>query len=567
MKDGKVYILLLLCCLASGLHAQDTVYVSGGVQHDGLLPTRDVSTVRNSARAPWAKIDHLSNNYIDLSVHYLRTDNSSQGLRLRGIQADTRIELNQWPLLGYEQGFAGHGIGRLSMKVEFNKLSISVGDVYGQFGSGLLLNLYENRDLGIDNYLRGAKITATPYKGIHLTGIGGKQRRYWNCYEDGAWGWNYTRDAALGADVVLAVNEWSPLLQEQDINLTLGGSYVSKYEHEDTLLTILDGSTFMYNLPRWVGAGEVRASLQAHGWDALVEYAYKANDPTLENGMNYRPGQALLLSLSYSRKGLAVLAQAKRSDNMSFRSARKQRGLAGRLNLLPVFTPQQTYSLAAMYPYATQYTDGEWAFQAEVRYTWAKKTAMGGKYGTTMKLSAAHVRGLKSEGSWAMNMTANGEYYTEVNCEMNKRLTRNWQTTAMLLYQAYNQQLIVGKGEMVRAGIAVWENKVKLTDQFTLRNELQYMYTRQDYGQWLSVLLELDLWHCLTVSGEYSYNIGYGTHHTPEHYYTVLLAYSHKAHRVSAGYTKNNDGYNCAGGVCRYVPEQEGVTMSYSYNW
>lgn len=546
------------------LYANDTVYVSGSIQHDGLFPTRDVSAVRTSARAPWARIDHLSNNYVDLSVHYVRTDSN---VTLRSIHADTRIEINQWPLLGYEQGFAGHGISRLSLTADFRWGHVSVGDVYGQFGSGMLLNLYENRDLGIDNYLRGAKITATPYKGIHLTGIGGKQRRYWNCYEDGAWGWNYSRDAALGADVELTVNEWAPALQEQGINLTFGGSYVSKYEHEDTLLTILDGSIYKYNLPHWVGAGEVRASLQTKGWDALVEYAYKANDPTLENSMSYRPGQALLLSLSYSRKGLAVLAQAKRSDNMSFRSARKQRGLAGRLNLLPVFTPQQTYSLAAMYPYATQYSDGEWAFQAEVRYTWAKKTTMGGKYGTTMKLSAAHVRGLRNEGSWAMDITADGEYYTEVNWEMNKRVTRNWRTTAMLLYQAYNQKVITGEGEIVRAGIAVWENKIKITDLFTLRNELQYLYTRQDYGQWLGVLLELDLWNCLTVCGEYSYNIGHGTRHTPGHFYTATLAYTYKAHRVSAGYTKNNDGFNCAGGVCRYMPEQEGVTMSYSFNW
>ena len=566
MKDLRGYMVLVLCCMAMGLWAHDTVYVSGGIQHDGLFPTQPVSSYRTTPRAPWAKIDHLSNNYIDLSVHYLRMDSAGAG-HLRGIQADTRIELNQWPLLGYEPGFAGHGIGRLSLKADFDWGSISVGDVYGQFGSGMLLNLYENRDLGIDNYLRGAKLDVMPYKGIRLTAIGGKQRRYWNCYEDRAWGWNYAQDAAMGVNMELGIHDFVPAMHQEGIHLSVGGSYVSKYEHDDTLLVYQPDGWYRYNLPRWVGAGEVRASLQAKGWDALVEYAYKANDPTAENSMSYRPGQALLLSLSYSRKGLAVLAQAKHSDNMSFRSSRNQRGLAGRLNLLPVFTPQHTYSLAAIYPYATQYATGEWAFQAELRYTWGKKTKMGGKYGTTVKLSAAHVRGLRSEGSWAVDMSVGGEYYTDVNVEFNKRVTRNWWTTAMLLYQAYNQQVIVGKGGMVRAGTAVWENKVKITDQFTLRNELQYLFTRQDAGQWLSLLLELDLWQCLTISGEYSYNAGNGSKHPSGHYYTVAAAYTHDAHRLSIGYTKNNDGYNCAGGVCRYMPEQEGVTISYSFNW
>ncbi len=550
---------------SSVVQAQDTVYVSGSIQHDGLFPTYDVSSVRSHPRARWAKIDHLSNNYLDLSVHYLRQDSNT--VRFRGLHAETRFELNQWPLLGYEAEFAGHGVGHLSLTADFDWGHISVGDVYGQFGSGLLLNLYENRDLGIDNSLRGAKFSLTPTEGVHLTLIGGKQRRYWNCYDDRAWGWNYTHDAALGADLEVTLQQWSPRLQEADIELTFGGSYVSRYEHQDTILTIQDGATYMYNLPRWVGAGEVRAELQGHGWDALVEYAYKANDPTTENNYSYRSGQALLLSLSYSRKGLSVLAQAKRSDNMSFRSSRKQTGLAGRLNLLPVFTPQNTYSLAALYPYATQYVGGEWAFQAEVCYTWPRKTKMGGRYGTTLKFSAAHVRGLQQEGSWAINTNKEGEYYTDIHVDLNKKITNVWSLNAMLMYQTYNMQVIEGEGTIVRTGVAVLDNTWRITDQIALRNELQYLYTRQDQGQWVFALLELNLWHRLTLSGSWEYNIGYAPNEVKEHYYSAMATYTHKAHRVSIGYGKNSSGFSCAGGVCRYMPEQEGVQMSYNYTW
>ena len=222
VESLHIAVLALGLLLANGqwLNANDTIYVSGGIQHDGLFPTRDVSAVRTASRAEWAKIDHLSNNYLDLSVNYLRTD--SNAAQFRGLRADTRFELNQWPLLGYEPGFAGHGIGRLSVMADFAWGQISVGDVYGQFGSGMILNLYENRDLGIDNSLRGAKINLMPYKGINMTLLGGKQRRYWNCYHDSAWGWNYKQDAALGADLELGLHEWLRGLQQSDLELTVG---------------------------------------------------------------------------------------------------------------------------------------------------------------------------------------------------------------------------------------------------------------------------------------------------------------------------------------------------------
>lgn len=569
MRVENLYIAVVVIglLLANGqwLTANDTVYVSGSIQHDGLFPTRDVSAVRTTPRGKWAKIDHLSNNYLDLSVNYLHTD--SNAAQFRGMRADTRIELNQWPLLGYEPEFAGHGIGRLSLMADFSWGQISVGDVYGQFGSGMILNLYENRDLGIDNSLRGAKISAEPYKGIHLTLLGGKQRRYWNCYEDGAWGWNYKQDAILGADLELNVAEWSHALQDAEVDVTFGASYVSRYEKDDTIPVSVSGNLYRYNLPLWVGAGEVRAGIQGHGWDALIEYSYKANDPTKENDYNYRPGHALLFSLSYSRKGLSVLAQAKRSDNMAFRSSRQQLGIAGRLNLLPVFTPQHTYTLAALYPYATQYVNGEWAFQAELRYTWKRNTRMGGRYGTTIKLSAAHVRGLKSEGSWAIKSGLDSTYYTDINLEFRKKVCKVWTTNAMLMYQTYNQRVIEGKGALVRAGVAVWENKWQITSNVSLRNELQYLYTRQDHGQWFYALIELNLWNHWTLSGGYEYNIGGGSNEEKGHYYSAELTYNHGSHRVVAGYIKTSGGFNCSGGVCRYTPEQEGVKVSYNYTW
>ena len=544
-RFGNILSSIILCSALSvplSVWANDTVYVSGGLMHDGLLD--------------WTPVMYHSNSYFDLSVNY---QNDSNNAHFRALRASTRLELTQWPLPGFEEaGFAGHGIGHLSVAAAFEWGEITIGDVYGQFGSGLILSLYEDRALGIDGSLRGAKVEISPYKGIHLTALGGKQRRYWSCYDDHAWGWNYTRDVALGADLELSIDQWSAQMQEHDISWTIGGSWVSKYEAFDTIIAPIGGNTlYMYNLPQWVGAGDVRTRFDVKGFELLFEYARKANDPCAENHYSYDPGQAYLASIGYSRKGLSVLAQFKYSHNMCFRSERQGTGLCGRLNHMPAFTQQHTYTLAALYPYATNYSEAELAVQGEVRYTWPKKTKMGGRYGTTMKWSGSHIRG----------MNGVGEVYTDVNMELNKRISKNWWLNAMLMYQAYNQYAIEGHGRMIRSGIAVLDARVRINDNISMRGELQYLYSPHHEGQWCFALYELNLYRHWTISGQWLYNIGFAPDATNEHYYTAGLTFTYGAHRANIGYTKTREGFNCSGGVCRFIPQMKGICASYSFTF
>ena len=547
----KKYILIL-ALIPSLLWAKDTVIVVGGIQHEALVP---VPTIEEGY--------YLSNSYLDLGMRWEHNMDNKVGFR--GLELITRAELTEWPMLGYDADFGGYGLSHLHIGANFSWGKITVGDVYGQFGSGMVLRLYEDRALGVDNALRGGKIEVTPYKGIFIEAIGGKQRRYWNCYDDGAWGWNYKQDAVLGANLELGLHEWIPQLQEAGANLTIGGSYVSKYQKMDTIpyIDMEEMQMYMYNLPKWVGTGSVRTQLQIKGWNAMVEYAYKANDPSILNDYSYEHGEALMMSLSYSQKGLAIIAQAKRSENMSFRSDRQANLMCGTINHLPPFANQHTYMLTSLYPYGTEKTGNEWAFQGEIRYTWKRGTKMGGKYGTTLKLNASHIRG--TTDTWFGMSEA--PYYTDVNLELNKKLTKQWTIGAMAMYQTYNKQVIEGKGDLIRAGIGVVEAKYALNKKIQMRAEAQYMYTRQDEGQWVAALYELSLWRQLVISGQWMYNIGYANEATNEHYYTVAATYTHGAHRVMAGYTKTRAGFNCSGGVCRYVPKQEGVSLTYNFTW
>jgi hypothetical protein len=276
-----------------------------------------------------------------------------------------------------------------------------------------------------------------------------------------------------------------------------------------------------------------------------------------------------------------VLLQAKRSDNMSFRSRRSMNGTSSFLNHLPAFTMDHTYTLAALYPYAT-HPEGEWAYQAELGYTFKKNTVLGGKYGTGVKVNFSHVHAIEQSprdleiapnqfiggagtNGYASSFWKWGDqtYYQDLNIQIDKRVTKDFKLNLMYMNQRYNQTIVEGHGGMIHSDIFVGEGKYKINKKLTLRGELQYLTTKQDQGDWAFALLELSWlpnW-MFTVSDEW--NCG----ETDLHYYQGLVTFNYKSHRIQAGYGRTRAGYNCSGGVCRYVPAQKGFTISYNYNF
>lgn len=532
--NKHIFTSLLLCCMVISIHAE--VAVNGSIQHDGLFGVND------NAIGTHYDFPYLNNTYLDVGV---MSDYVTAGLRLEAMPK---------PMPGFESDFAGAGIGNIFVQGRYKWATITLGDVYTQFGSGLIMRLYEERSLGIDNSLRGGKIVLKPYKGLHFEAIGGKQRVYWNCYQT-SWGLDYTKGAVVGGNVELQIDEWSTKMQENDIRLSVGLSYVSKYEPQDTVYASFDPPA-IYNLPQWTAAADARFKLQIKDWSLLAEYARRANDPSADNNFSYKQGEAFLLSGSYSRKGVSVLLQMKRSENMAFRSERLRRGNGAMLNYLPAFTYTHTYALAALYPYATQ-TAGEWGWQGEVRYTWKKHTPMGGRYGTTLHLNASHIRGIGDK--WLS--VSKDAYYTDIHIDLHKRLNEKWWLNAMYMYQTYNRQVVEGHGDLIRANILVADIKYEVNDNISMRAEAQYLHSKQGEGQWIYGLYELSLYNCLTLSVADMYNIG------GQNYWQAGATFQMKGHRLQAGFVRQRAGYNCSGGVCRYVPAQKGATINYSFQF
>lgn len=539
-------VALLACTEA---HAQDNkIQFSGSIQSDVLLPEED-EKIGTEDYSEWG----LTNTFVELNA------------TSKYVDAGARLEYLEHPLPGFEKDYAGWGVPYFYVKGKYKNAELTLGNFYEQFGSGFILRTYEERSLGIDNSLRGGRLVYKPFKGVTVKALGGQQRRYWD-YND-SW--------VMGGDVELNIDQWSKKMQESGTYLTLGASIVDKYEEDEDIMV---DATHRLNLPTNVLAYDLRANLQTGNWNILAEYAQKSQDPNEINDYIYRKGYVAMLSTSYSKSGMSMLVQAKRSDNMGYRSMRRLPLSAQNtsyINHLPAFTLDHTYTLAAHYPYATN-PDGEWAYQAELTYNFKRRTLLGGKYGTKVKVNFSHVHSIEQNPHTLNDMVqgsdgygsafwkwGDSKFYQDFNVQIEKKLSKDFKLNLMYMNQYYNKTTVEGHGGMIHSDIFVAEGKYKLNNKLTLRGEAQYLSTKDDQGDWAFGLLELSFlpnW-MFTVSDEW--NCG----ETDLHYYNASVTFTKNAHRLQLGYARTREGFNCSGGVCRWIPASKGVTLSYNYNF
>ena len=565
-------LALLLAGLAvTTVNAQENkVAVHGSIQSDILIPQED-HKIGTGTYNDWG----LTNTYAEV------------GLTSKHIEAGVRAEYLEHPLPGFDDPrFNGWGVSNIYVKALGNGFDVTVGDFYDQFGSGFVFRTYEERSLGIDNSIRGARLNVSAVKGANLKLLGGVQR----CF------WDWDTDAWLGgADLELNMEQYFKGLADKNITWMIGGSYLMKHENEEDVL--VPGTNYKLNMDPMVHTFGVRTRLQSGPYSFMAEYAWKTQDPSKDNDYIYRNGSAVMVSASYSKKGLSALVQAKRSENMSNRMKRGFVSYLGgncRLNHMPAFSYQHTYALPALYPYATQDADGEWAFQGEFGYTFKRRTALGGKYGTKLKVNFSYIRGIDkmptesliegvnstmgTDGYHSKFFGFGGVYYKDINVQLEKKLSKSFKLNLMYMNQLYNKTVVEGEGGVVKSNIFVAEGKYQFSPKMTLRGEAQYLQTKQDQGDWYYGLLELSVLPYLmfTISDQYNANVPYytenkqvddskGTH--SQHYLLGSVTATYKAHRLQLSYGKTRAGYNCSGGVCRFVPASYGMTVSYNYNF
>ena len=480
--------------------------------------------------------------------------------------AGLRFESYLNPLVGFDKQYEGTGIAYRFVSYKKEKFEITLGNFYEQFGNGLIFRSYEEWTLGYDNSMDGIRVKFNPAKGIAFKGIYGVQRNFWEKYKDG------NRGIVRGADGELFLNDMIPSLADKKAKIILGGSFISKYQKDDPF--------YPYKLPENVGAYSGRFNLSVGKFSLLGEYAQKINDPSAINNGIYKDGQAIFLSGSFSQKGLGITLGTKWIDNMSYKSDRTNVANALDISFLPPLTKVHTYSLEAMYPYATQ-PNGEMALNGQVVYTIPKKSTLGGKYGTTLefnytKITAIHKTALDDEtpigetGTLGYNSTffkaGDLKYFDDLNIEVTKKINKKWKMILAYTHLIYNfdviEEGIEDDHNMYTVDVGVADVTYKFTRRNALRLELQYLSTRQDSGDWVAASLEYTIapkWF-FNIRDEFNFNNPQSNN--TYHYYNVAMGYTQGSNRIQLAYGLQREGILCVGGVCRKVPAASGLTIT-----
>jgi hypothetical protein len=481
-------------------------------------------------------------------------------------RAGTRFESYLNAQLGYPDRFSGTGIGYRYAGYTLDGLDITVGNFYDQFGNGLVFRAYEERQLGIDNAMDGIRIAYKPMDGMYVKAVYGKMRYTFN---------NGTVNAdgiVRGIDGEIQLNELIKKLEDSKAIISMGGSFVSKYQQDDNPA---------YNLPENVGAWSGRTNIMYGNFSINGEYAYKINDPSADNKYIYKPGQALLVNTTYAQKGLSISLDAKYVDNMSYRADRNAILTDLNINFLPALTKPHTYNLAAtLYPYATQPT-GEVAYQGEISYNFKKGTPLGGKYGTQITVNASAAFSMDSTTitdadpqlqGYTANFMIPGDqlYYQDIHVELKKKINKKWSFVLMYLNLAYDNDINQGaydnQGKATKGSIFsqiyIADISYKIDNKNNIRMELQNLNTNQHLGDWGTIVIEYTKSPHWFVAFMDQWNYGNKNADERVHYLYGTVGYIKNANRFSIGYGKQRAGLFCVGGICRTVPASNGLTFS-----
>jgi len=524
-----------------------------------------------------------------------------------GFSTGARYEFYLFPLIDFQDmHYQGQGISFFFADYKNDFIQVTGGYFYEQFGQGLALRAYEDRNLGIDNSLLGGRVKASPYKGVYLKGVWGIERYNFN--------FDYTKrnDQVRGLDAELAFGDLFPKLSDKGVTLTIGGSFVSRFEKAENKMFDIYIDTLQYfdyynnhaiseykstdkenvikcqgviiadNIPQNVATWATRLNFGIKGFRFEGEYASKVNDPNLSNDYIYKKGEALLMSASYSMKGLGVSASFLRADNMDFRTQRDASPAYAALmiNYIPAINRQYSYQLLGNYSYASQ-PNGQIGVQTQVNYQIPKKTKIGGRYGTDITVNYARFHDLQKTfvplSDTIGTITGTEGYtskffgfgknllYQDIGFDITRRFDKHWKLMLMYNYINYNM-VLQGKSGTLKGNHLGFELTYKINDIHALRLENQYLIVPnknnledKEKGSWIFMLLEYSIsprWF-LTVSDQW--HVG---NEKRLHYPNAAVAFVYKTTRIALNFGKTRAGILCVGGVCRAVPASFGMGLS-----
>lgn len=529
-----LYITLILAlAVPAAVSAQEENsskgYLSGSFETNNTLYQNDSPT---GAVAPENRIG--SNNYLKLDYY---RGKFSAGAQLEGyfpVLQDYPIELTKAKLTNYYVSWTD------------DAFSVTAGTFYDQFGSGLLFRAWEDRTLGMNNAVMGARVTYN-YKGIvSVKALWGLPRM----------GMEFSDTQVRGGDISFAISE---LAKWDGTYLALEGSVLNRFEDIPVDLEDEGGK------PGSTGySGRINFE-HGSGFFLKAEYVdggqkYYSNPDFASDGKMYlqKRGNAQLVELGYNNHGLGVNFTARRLEWMTSKIMNNSVSTANLLNYVPAVCTQYTYLLTNFHPYTVQLGEpayrnsGEMGGQLDVYYNFRRGTALGGKRGMKIHANFSTYYTLAQEGT----AKAGNLLYRDFSVDIEKQFSRKFK--ALLLYSMQEQNTHYGVGKATRLqNIVVADMQYKFTPTFSTRLELQYLATHEDEKDWMAALLEVNFAPYWSVYVSDMYNHGSSN----VHYYAAGVSYARSRTRVSLSYGRNKDGYVCSGGVCRVISAYTGLNL------
>lgn len=551
----KKIIFLLFFGTTFFVNGQDKGTVFGGFETNAQWYLNDKTLYDefyNSVSQPENPV--RSNSY--LFVNY-KIKNWSFGVQGEAYEQDA--------LLNYNPKYKGVNLATYYARFKMEKIDVTAGYFYEQFGSGLLLRTWEDRALGINNALRGGRIIFKPVSSFTLKAVYGQQRT----------GFDVSNGKIYGVDADISLSD---LFKFENSDLGIGFSYVGRDEKTDIVNPKFNDVTNGF-------AGRINYS---HGSFYLSsEYDYKSEDAVvqvrnqIDNNL-IKPGSALLFNMGYSKRGLGIDGTFRRLENMSFFSERIAKGNSFNdliMNYIPSLTKQHHYNLANIYVYQAQpnvilndvsiVKAGEIGGQIDLFYNFKKGSKLGGKYGTKIAVNYSQYNALGGKfyiytpQDYQTDFFGFGKkYFSDVNVEITKKWNNKLQTVLSYINQYYNKKLVEETYGEVKTNIIGAEATYRFNDTKSLRLQGEHMWADSDKKNWAALTAEVNLGTKYTIFASDMYNYGNDDPKLRINYYTIGNSYRYKSTRVSLSYGRQRGGLVCVGGVCRYVPESTGVSLS-----
>lgn len=482
---------------------------------------------KTGAMAPDMKFG--SNNY--LKVDYVKG----------GFSFGTQVELYLPALSGYfPMSLSGQRMARYDYYAGFNSKGwdIRVGSLFEQFGSGLILRTYEDRTLGVNNALKGARVAYTFGDYLTIKGLYGLVR------QDFDYDYN-TSSSVAAADLSFSISNAAKL---DNIDLSVEGSVVNKYES-------LSGEA---TSPLTTGYS-ARLNFGTHGFILKGEYMDRKSDPGFYNANDTTRNRAIQVELGYSGYGFGALATFRQLKNASFQGYRGKTEMFTLINYVPALTQQHTYMLATMNPYSPQ--ADEIGGQVDLFYNFKKGSVIGGKKGMKVHANFSTFYGKYLEvGELSANTSL---LFRDLTIDLERWWGKNVKMILYYTWQTFNPNTI-GKGNPENPSL-LWDSHTVVADvtykinrKNSLRFEVQHLYTQQDHKGWVAALVEYNLAPRWSVSVQDMWNYG----ETNTHYINGSVGYSYGKVRAALNAGRFKEGYLCSGGVCRMTPAYTGVNLS-----